>query len=47
MPERILIADDEEMICSILSQRLSQEGYFYVTANHGRETLHHTFGNIH
>jgi putative two-component system response regulator len=43
MPERILIADDEEMICSILSQRLSQEGYVCVTANNGREALQHFY----
>ena len=39
MEERILIVDDEAMICSILSRRLAQEGYVCVTAKNGREAL--------
>ena len=33
MEDRILIVDDEEMICSILAQRLTREGYSCVTAH--------------
>ena len=40
MEHRILIVDDEEMICSILNRRLTQEGYSCVTAHNGREALH-------
>ena len=39
MEDQILIVDDEEMICSIMSRRLSREGYACVTARNGREAL--------
>jgi DNA-binding response OmpR family regulator len=39
MEDRILIVDDEEMICSVLSQRLTTEGYSCVTAHNGKEAL--------
>lgn len=39
LENRILIADDEEMIQSILAQRLAKEGYNCVTANNGKEAL--------
>jgi putative two-component system response regulator len=40
LENRILIVDDEPMICDILARRLSREGYICVTANNGREGLH-------
>jgi len=40
LEHRILIVDDEEMICSILNRRLTQEGYSCITAHSGREALH-------
>ena len=39
MDNRILIVDDEKMICSVLAQRLAKEGYNCVTAYNGREAL--------
>lgn len=39
MENRILIVDDEEMLCTVLAQRLTNEGYACVTANHGKEAL--------
>ena len=39
MEDRILIVDDEELICRLLAQRLTGEGYSCVTANNGREAL--------
>lgn len=39
MEERILIVDDEEMICDMLSRRLIQEGYLCRTAHNGKEAL--------
>jgi putative nucleotidyltransferase with HDIG domain len=33
LEDRILIVDDEEMICSILARRLTREGYSCVTAH--------------
>lgn len=39
MEERILIVDDEEIICNIIAQRLKKEGYFCETANNGKEAL--------
>jgi putative two-component system response regulator len=39
MEDRILIVDDEELICRLLAQRLRGEGYSCVTANNGREAL--------
>jgi putative two-component system response regulator len=43
--ERILIVDDEEKICNILSRRLTREGYLCVTADNGREALNHFYKN--
>jgi len=43
MEERILIVDDEEMICSMFSRRLTREGYSCVTAQNGKEALHHFY----
>jgi len=43
MEERILIVDDEEMICSIFLGRLTREGYSCVTAQNGKEALHHFY----
>ena len=46
MGNRILIVDDEPMICSILARRLAREGYECVTANNGKEALHHFYKDI-
>ena len=43
---RILIVDDEPIICSILARRLAREGYECVTANNGKEALHHFYKDI-
>ncbi len=43
MEERILIVDDEEMICDMLSRRLTHEGYFCITAHNGKEALNHFY----
>jgi putative nucleotidyltransferase with HDIG domain len=43
MEDRILIVDDEELICRLLAQRLTSEGYVCVTANNGREALSHFY----
>jgi putative two-component system response regulator len=43
MEERILVVDDEEMICHVLSRRLAREGYSCVTAHNGKEALHHFY----
>jgi putative two-component system response regulator len=43
MEDRILIVDDEELICRLLAQRLTGEGYLCVTANNGREALNHFY----
>ena len=43
MEERILIVDDEEMICNIMSRRLTREGYLCVTAQNGKEALRHFY----
>jgi putative two-component system response regulator len=43
MEDRILIVDDEELICRLLAQRLTIEGYACVTANNGREALSHFY----
>ena len=43
--DHILIVDDEEMICRLLSQKLSKEGYSCATANSGQEALHHIQGD--
>ncbi len=39
----ILIADDEKMICTVLSQRLTREGYSCVTAHNGKDALNHFY----
>jgi putative nucleotidyltransferase with HDIG domain len=43
MEERILIADDEEMICAALSQRLAKEGFSCVTVYNGKDALGHFY----
>ncbi len=43
MENRILIVDDEEMICLLLAQRLFKEGYICATANNGKEALNHFY----
>jgi len=45
MENQILIVDDEEALCSIIAQRLTNENYSCVTANNGREALRHLHGN--
>jgi putative two-component system response regulator len=39
MENRILIVDDDAMICSILERKLTEEGYSCRTANNGEEAL--------
>jgi response regulator RpfG family c-di-GMP phosphodiesterase len=39
--ERVLIVDDEEMICHVLARRLTKEGYSCTTAHNGKEALVH------
>lgn len=39
MEERMLIVDDEELICRILARRLIKEGYSCATAHDGKEAL--------
>jgi putative nucleotidyltransferase with HDIG domain len=43
LEDRILIVDDEGVICSIFAHRLTKEGYSCVTANNGREALSHFY----
>jgi putative nucleotidyltransferase with HDIG domain len=43
LEDRILIVDDEKMICLILAQRLFREGYDCVIANNGTEALSHFY----
>jgi putative nucleotidyltransferase with HDIG domain len=43
MEDRILIVDDEKMICSVLARRLNREGYACVMAHNGREALSHFY----
>lgn len=43
MEDRILIVDDEKMICSVLARRLNREGHACVMANNGREALSHFY----
>lgn len=43
MEKRILIVDDDERICAIITRRLTLEGYSCVTANNGREALQHFY----
>jgi putative nucleotidyltransferase with HDIG domain len=37
--DRILIVDDEEVICNVLERRLTKEGYLCATAHNGKEAL--------
>ena len=39
MEDRILIVDDEEMICNLVARRLAKEGYSCSTAHNGKEAL--------
>ncbi len=39
MEERILIVDDEKIICGVIAQRLAREGYTCVTAHNGKEAF--------
>ncbi len=43
--ERILIVDDEEIICNVLDRRLTKEGYLCTTAHNGKEALTHFYQN--
>ena len=43
MEERILIVDDEEMVCSLLTRRLAKERYICLTAQNGKEALSHFY----
>ncbi len=45
MEDRLLVVDDEELICSIFAKRLKKEGYSCITANNGREALNHFYKN--
>lgn len=45
MDDRILIVDDEELICSIFTKRLKKEGYSCITANNGKEALMHFYND--
>ena len=45
MENRILIVDDEKMICSLLARRLAQEEYHCVMASNGREALGYVYKN--
>ena len=45
MEDRILIVDDEEVICNVLDRRLTREGYFCTTAHNGKEALNHFYKN--
>ncbi|MCH8207117.1 MAG: response regulator [Chloroflexi bacterium] len=38
-PVRVLVVDDEEIICTLLTQILTGEGYEVVTASGGREAM--------
>lgn len=43
--ERILIVDDEEVICNVLDRRLTKEGYLCTTAHNGKEALNLFYQN--
>ncbi len=43
MEDRILIVDDEEVVCHILDKRLTMEGYLCTTSNNGKEALTHFY----
>jgi DNA-binding NtrC family response regulator len=44
LDDRILVVDDDELIRSILAERLTIEGYSCMTAGNGREALHLFYG---
>lgn len=46
LEDRILIVDDEPMICEVLARRLAKEGYDCVKANNGREALHSFYKDV-
>ena len=39
MEDQILIVDDEKIICGVIAQRLTREGYSCVTAQNGKEAF--------
>ena len=39
MEDQILIVDDEKIICGVIAQRLTREGYSCVTAHNGKEAF--------
>ena len=43
LEDRILVVDDEEVICSILARRLTREGYSCMTAHNGKEALNYFY----
>ena len=43
MEDRILVVDDEEVICSILARRLTREGYSCMMAHNGKEALNYFY----
>jgi putative two-component system response regulator len=43
LENRILIVDDEKMICSVIALRLNREGYACQMANNGTEALSHFY----
>src|SRR4030043_358543 len=45
MEDRILIVDDEEVICNVLDRRLTREGYSCTAAHNGKEALNHFYKN--
>ncbi|OGP74182.1 MAG: hypothetical protein A2V86_13695 [Deltaproteobacteria bacterium RBG_16_49_23] len=45
MEDRILIVDDEVVICNILVRRLTKEGYACTAAHNGKEALNHFYKN--
>jgi putative nucleotidyltransferase with HDIG domain len=45
LEDRLLVVDDEELICSIFAKRLKKEGYSCITANNGRDALNLFYKN--
>jgi len=43
LEDRILVVDDEEVICSILARRLTREGYSCMMAHNGKEALNYFY----
>lgn len=41
--ERILIVDDEKVICEVLHRRLTKEGFICISAHNGKEALNHFY----